>query len=306
MPSAALLSILLSLLCCVGMLLPGTSCPAAELEILAAGDTTPGMRMLEQRPDALFSPEALARITAADAFLWNCETSGPSTRGKDKPFLFRADAALLAKMALPNGIAVTANNHVFDGLAEGAANLLALLDGADIRHNGLYTTASYAPLRLSAPEQRPVYLLCGSPIARGGSGPYLRVPDYSQLLRTTIALRREQPQALLILFIHDGTESQYAPDARQRQWADMLAWAGADVLLFAHSHRYGLLEVLHDTPRRTLVAWSLGNFLFGGNRRWRSHRDVRILSLRLNLDTGSRSARWLYGYTDNWTFFLYQ
>lgn len=277
MCSAALLSILLFLLCCVSMLLPGMSCQAAELEILAAGDTTPGMRMLEQRPDALFSPEALARITAADAFLWNCETSGPFTRGKDKPFLFRADAALLA-----------------------------LLDGAGIRYNGLYTTASYASLRLSAPEQRPVYLLCGSPIARGGSGPYLRVPDYSQLLRTTMALRREQPQALLILFIHDGTESQYAPDARQRQWADMLAWAGADVLLFAHSHRYGLLEVLHDAPRRTLVAGSLGNFLFGGNRRWRSHRDVRILSLRLDPDTGSRSASWLYGYTDNWTFFLYQ
>ncbi len=95
----------------------------------------------------------------------------PSPGGKDKPFLFRADAALLAKMALTNGIAVTANNHVFDGLAEGAANLLALLAGAGIRYNGLYTTASYAPLRLSAPEQRPVYLLCGSPIARGGSGP---------------------------------------------------------------------------------------------------------------------------------------
>ncbi len=82
MRSAALLSILLFLLCCVSMLLPGMSCQAAKLEILAAGDTTPGMRMLAQRPDALFSPEALARITAADAFLWNCETSGPFTGGQ--------------------------------------------------------------------------------------------------------------------------------------------------------------------------------------------------------------------------------
>lgn len=305
MPHAVLLLTTLFLLCC-GNLLLSAPCLATEMEILAAGDTTPGMRMLEQRPENLLSPETRERIAQADVFLWNCETAGTFTKGKNNRFIFRADAGLLADLSLPNSVASTANNHIFDGLAEGAASLLAMLDKAGIRHNGLHEAGAYQALRLSPPDQRPVYLLCGSPMALSGSGPYLLVPDYSLLLQTTIALRREMPHALILLYIHDGEELLYEPTSRQQKWADMLAWAGADVLLFAHSHRYGLVEVLEDTPRRTLVAWSLGNFLFGGNRRWRAHRDVRILDLRLNLESGHKSARWLYGYTDNWTFFLYQ
>ena len=76
-------------------------------------------------------------------------------------------------------------------------------------------------------------------------------------------------------------------------------------MLFAHSHLYGGVEILWDSPRRTLVAWSLGNFLFGGNRKWKNHRDVRLLRVRVDLTNGNKEAVWLLGHTDNWQYSFY-
>ena len=75
---------------------------------------------------------------------------------------------------------------------------------------------------------------------------------------------------------------------------------------FAHSHCYGGFETLGSSPRKTFVAWGLGNFLFGGNRGWRNRNDVRLLSIRLDTVTGGKSACWLYGKTSNWQFSLYR
>ena len=93
---------------------------------------------------------------------------------------------------------------------------------------------------------------------------------------------------------------------RDRLWADWFAAAGADSILFAHSHCYSGCETLDSSPRMTFVAWGLGNFLFGGNRGWRSRSDVRLLSIRLDTATGCKSACWLYGKTKNWQFSLYR
>lgn len=103
-----------------------------------------------------------------------------------------------------------------------------------------------------------------------------------------------------------GNEGFSEASDRQRLWADWFAAAGADIILFAHSHCYGGFETLEASPRKTFVAWGLGNFLFGGNRGWRSRSDVRLLSIRLDMATGGKSACWLYGKTKNWQFSLYR
>ena len=108
---------------------------AAEgvLEILAAGDVLLGGRMLEA-PQAgeLFGPLTRRRLEQADIFLWNCEIAGLSSVSKQNTFVFHADGLLFPQMAFANGAACTANNHVFDGLEEGAANLMAVLEGARV------------------------------------------------------------------------------------------------------------------------------------------------------------------------------
>ena len=108
---------------------------------------------------------------AADIFLWNCEIAGLSSVSKQNTFVFHADGLLFPQMAFANGAACTANNHVFDGLEEGAANLLTVLAGARIRHNGLHDRGTFTPLSLLPQRKPPVYLLTGSPMSQMAAVP---------------------------------------------------------------------------------------------------------------------------------------
>lgn len=288
--------------------LPASSCRAAEgaaavIEILAAGDIVPADRMFESNAATrLFSQEARRRIEQARLFIWNCETSGLSSRSKPNTFTFHAHTDLFSQLYFPNGVASTANNHVFDGYQEGAVALMHALHQNAIRHNGLHLRGEYAPL-LATPWAKPdIYLLSGSPMSQIGSGPDIVTLNYPMLRERIALLRAGAPEAIIIVYAHDGLEFRDAPTPRQRQWARLFALAGADIVLFSHNHRYGPFQILEDTPRRTFVAWSLGNFIFGGNLQWRRHRDVRLLSLLVDPASGRKEGRWLYGATRDWEF----
>ena len=297
--------LLLSVCLLLSSLLSPARSEGAPVEILAAGDVVPTARMAEGGLSTrLFSQQARRRIEQARLFIWNCETSGISSRSKPNAYTFHADATFFSQMYFPNGVAVTANNHVFDGYEEGAGALIRILDENAIRHNGLHVRHEYRPL-LTTPWTKPdIYLMTGSPMSQIGGGPRIVTLSYPALREEISGLRARKPSAIIIVYAHDGLEYQDSPTLRQKQWARIFARAGADVVLFAHNHRYGEFQILEDTPRKTFVAWSLGNFLFGGNRQWRCHRDVRLLSLRLDPDSGHKEGRWLYGRTRDWEFSL--
>lgn len=302
-------------------LLPSCTCPAIAiliflifvstcyprtLELLAAGDVTLAARILEEpKPTQLFSDTARERIASADVFLWNCETSGHSIASKVNPYLFHADGSLFSEFSFVNGVAITANNHVFDGYQEGAQNLISLLESAQIRHHGLYDAQNgYAPLLATQPPTPAVYVLTGSPMSQIGSGPDIVTLNYPCLLEEIRRLRESEPNSIIIVYAHDGLEYQTAPSARQRWWADQFARAGTDVILFSHNHQYCDAEILEKTPRKTLVAWSLGNFMFGGNLKWKNHSDVRMLSVQIDTESSKKTAIWIRGYTENWVYTL--
>ena len=275
--------------------------PAGALEILAAGDVTPGYRMTLPAGRQLFGPAALGRIEGADLFIWNCETSGRSPREKANRFVFHVKPEILPLLALKNGVALTANNHVFDGFAEGAADLLDCLGQAGIRAVGLCPGDGDAAPGMKAAEAgdgTPIYLFASSPMVHERGA--LRVPGLQELERGIRAVRELEPKAVIVVCVHDGIEGRREPSPRQRAWARALALAGADMLLFAHSHLYGPVETIEAEGRRVLVAWSLGNFIFGGNRGWQNRKDVRMLSV--TRDEGGFHARWIVGRTEGWRF----
>jgi poly-gamma-glutamate synthesis protein (capsule biosynthesis protein) len=70
------------------------------------------------------------------------------------------------------------------------------------------------------------------------------------------ALRRAD---LAVCFFHWGTELHPRPDARQQQLAAACLNAGAKVVLGAHPH---VLGTVARPTTRSLVAWTLGNFVF--------------------------------------------
>ena len=72
------------------------------------------------------------------------------------------------------------------------------------------------------------------------------------------------PHSLIVVSIHWGSELETAPNERQRALAEVLASAGADIILGHHPH---VLQPVvwvwgEGRGRPTLVAYSLGNALF--------------------------------------------
>jgi poly-gamma-glutamate capsule biosynthesis protein CapA/YwtB (metallophosphatase superfamily) len=67
---------------------------------------------------------------------------------------------------------------------------------------------------------------------------------------------------VVVVYFHWGAERTFSPNPRQRSLAAVAFDSGATVVLGAHPH---VLQPIEQPRRRRLVAWSLGNFVFGAN-----------------------------------------
>jgi poly-gamma-glutamate synthesis protein (capsule biosynthesis protein) len=77
--------------------------------------------------------------------------------------------------------------------------------------------------------------------------------------RLVAAVRAERAKAdVVAVFLHWGKETVYCPTARQRELAQALSGAGADVVVGSHAH---VVEP-HTRVGRTVVDYGLGNFQF--------------------------------------------
>ena len=86
----------------------------------------------------------------------------------------------------------------------------------------------------------------------------------------------------VVCFFHWGTELHADPDERQGLLADACLRGGASVVLGAHPHVFG--PISRPTPH-TLVAWTLGNFVFPS-----SGITARTGILRVELGAGGVSG----------------
>ena len=205
-------------------------------------------------------------LRAADVTVGNLETS-ISTRGVAvvKQYTFRGPPHALPAMARLAGFDVLtlANNHTGD---YGPAALLDTIH--HVRAAGMKTIGAGANESLA---MRPAVVEAG-----GLRVAFLGFSDINPLgfsaTSTTPGTARADPEAIMravraarrhadvvVCFMHWGVELHGAPDSRQGQIASACIGAGAQVVLGAHPHVLG--PVLRPTSR-TLVAWSLGNFVF--------------------------------------------
>jgi poly-gamma-glutamate capsule biosynthesis protein CapA/YwtB (metallophosphatase superfamily) len=76
----------------------------------------------------------------------------------------------------------------------------------------------------------------------------------------------------IVVVFHWGNEKEYKPNATQISMAKTLINAGVDLIVGHHPHVIQHVIKYKDVP----VAYSLGNFVFGGNR---NPRDKRALIL---------------------------
>jgi poly-gamma-glutamate synthesis protein (capsule biosynthesis protein) len=179
------------------------------------------------------------------------------------------------------GIVNIANNHVFDYGPEGLFDTISYLDSAGIHHVGAGRNREEA--------HRPVVLVIrgvrigflgyyggGEAPGAGRRNPGVARRKEEEVVSDIRDLRDRRGVGYVVVNLHWGTENATVPSREQRALAHTLIDAGADAVVGHHPH------VLQGIERygRGVIAYSLGNFVFGGNRR--DTYDTGMLEIRLS------------------------
>jgi len=262
------------------------------LVLAAAGDVNVGDRIGAaiaadgpHRPWARVAP----LLRAADLAVVNLECA-VSDRGAPvaKQYTFRGPPTAFAGLARAGVDAVSvANNHSLDYGSEAFLDTLARARRARVQPFGggaglaaarravVFERGGLRVALLGYSDVRPL----GFDAAPGKPGAARAELDW---IRSDVA-RARRGSDLVVVYFHWGTELARRPDARQRRFADAALGAGATVVLGAHPH------VLQPLERRggRVVAWSLGNFVFGADSPGTT--ETGILLVHLGADGAHRT-----------------
>jgi len=249
----------------------GDSISHQPVVMLFGGDVLLGGHYAESVGDSVaIAFEALPALARADIAMANLENP-VTTRGHKvpKPYNFRMHPRCLRALT-DGGIKIVniANNHIFDYGPEGLFDTISYLDSAGIRHVGAGRDREDA--------HRPVVLVVrGVRIGflgyyGGGEAPGAgrRSPGVARRVKGEVisdirSLREHRGVDFIVVNLHWGTENAHAPDREQVSFAHCLIDSGADAVVGHHPH------VLQGIERygRGIIAYSMGNFVFGGNER---------------------------------------
>lgn len=239
----------------------------ATIRLVAVGDIAPGEPQggLVQADVARVLGPAAARILEADLAFANLEAPLPPAGVPPRPGplpILRGRPSLPAALVLAGfDVLSLANNHPFDFGPEGVSGTLAAVRAAGIPTTGLGLdkAAAEAPVVLERNGLRVVFLAAtdrvNHPAPPGSAVAWLDIG------RLEAQVRSWRPRAdVVVVSVHWGKSYSLDVLPVQRRIAGRLVAAGADVVLGHHPHVLQPVERLDGA----IVAYSLGNFLFGG------------------------------------------
>ena len=160
-----------------------------------------------------------------------------------------------------------ANNHILDKRVAGARATAEYVQSLPVTEIGVYLDQADADT-LRVTEVNGIRIAWLS-FCYGSNNPYdpakddIIMPLLDDDAAITSAIRRAGQSAdLVIVSAHWGVEYQNTPSAEQKRLAALMAEAGADVILGHHPHVIQPVDWHENADgSRTLVAYSLGNFL---------------------------------------------
>jgi poly-gamma-glutamate capsule biosynthesis protein CapA/YwtB (metallophosphatase superfamily) len=262
--------------------------PQEEITIAAVGDLMLGGRtgpFLEQfGPDYPFLG-VMPVLRQADVVAGNLESS-ISTRGaavENKKFTLRA-APIAAQALKSAGIRVVslANNHSMDFGPLALEDTLAALD----ENNILYTGAG---MDLDDARSPAIVKIKGKTLAFlsysltfpleffASAGQAGTAPGYADFVKADI--EKVRPSAdLVVVSFHWGAELMTAAKDYQIELGRQAIDWGADLVLGHHPHVLQEIEVY----RGRLIAYSLGNFVFGSESNRTNTSMILLLTFRGN------------------------
>lgn len=205
----------------------------------------------------------------ADITMVNLETpmtAGGTRQHKEFTFHGRPKYGGMLKDAGVD-LVTLANNHIFDYGKDGLLDTIELLDSLGIQHvgAGMNIDSARSPVIIEVRGMsigflgyldsiRTNNLHFATPVS-GGPARW----DTSYFLQDIAKLKAQTN--FVVVNVHWGVEKSRSPFHRQRELAHRAIDAGADLIIGHHPH---VLQGI-ERYRGKVIAYSLGNFLFGGN-----------------------------------------
>lgn len=232
-----------------------------QILISGAGDVTLGSdvsqptdlnfdTMYEEVSDPAYFLKGVSSVFDADDMtLVNLEgTLSEQGERQDKTYAFRGDPAYVDILKEGSVEAVAfANNHCQDYGEISYTDTMKYLDEAGIVYSsfdivGIYETKGKKIGMVSVSELR-------------------GYDQASELITQGIEKLRENDADAVIVSIHGGIEHEYSVDDEMKRIAHFAVDEGADLVLCHHPHVLQGVEKYNNV----YIAYSLGNFCFGGN-----------------------------------------
>jgi poly-gamma-glutamate synthesis protein (capsule biosynthesis protein) len=224
-------------------------------------------------------------LASADLAVVNLETAVTNSGfAATKEFVFRAPPSAFA--ALRGGsvdVASLANNHGMDYGEQGLRDSLAAARRFrfPVVGAGLDAKRAYAPFRRTVKGQRiaiigATQVLDDHLISAWTAGPrkpgLASAKDVPRLVQEVRQVRRSADT--VVVFVHWGIEAEPCPSSRQRQLAQALVTAGADIVVGGHAHRQQGAGKLDGA----LVGYGLGNFVWYGTSELSTRTGVLLVT----------------------------
>jgi poly-gamma-glutamate capsule biosynthesis protein CapA/YwtB (metallophosphatase superfamily) len=261
-PVRAIFLIFMAVLSAFGSLCGQTSRPVI---LLFAGDVTLARHIgtdVGRKVGYVF--QKWEEVGEYDFFMVNLEDPITlSDQAEEKEFTFRMHPRYVRTLETGRiNIVDLANNHIGDYGAEGLDDTMHYLDSAGIHYVGAGRDLQQArrPLLLEKNGERiGILAYAGGDFCAGANKPGF-APRYDTYVVSDVKKLRNRVDYLVVGF-HWGTELAERPSSGQVKLAHEAIDAGADLVIGHHPHTLQGIE----RYKTGVVAYSLGNFVFGGN-----------------------------------------
>lgn len=187
----------------------------------------------------------------------------------EKAFAFRGDPSYvnILKEGFVDAVSL-ANNHSYDYFEKGFEDTKKILDENNIKYAGMGSTSIIEANGLKL----------GLLAYNGWDSNYN--DDFLQKIQKDISKIKEESNIVAIYF-HWGIERDNYPTTGQINFAHFAIDNGADLVIGSHPHVLQGIEVY----KGKYIAYSLGNFCFGGNRN-PADKDSMIYQQTFNFENG--------------------
>ncbi|MFA1541553.1 CapA family protein [Actinomadura monticuli] len=246
--------------------------PVKEPIVLAFGGDTHFEGQLRARlgnPSTALGPVA-KQLRAADLAMVNLETAVTTggTPAPGKQFTFRAPAtALKALKAAGVDVASMANNHGMDYMEGGLRDSLAAArkTGFPVVGIGKNADAAFKPYRVTVKGNKLAIVgatqvlddnLIQAWTATDAKGGLASAKDVPRMVQAVKEARKGSD--VVIVHLHWGAELQPCPLPRQKELAQQLVEAGADIIVGGHAH----IPLGGGYMNDAYVHYGMGNFVF--------------------------------------------